>query len=358
MVSRDYLLQEVRKRRFGRRRKWQGKRWLAAGAAFVLLATVFYLNTRVSPAELERRKLVMNEKLKLVHGVLRNQVFEIDVHDMPVLLPLFRKFESYQKLFVEGLDMGDYDESCGSAFRDATSPKLDFNETFYREKEYQLHYYNINRTGELASPVCDREAPLGCCFNCHLPRGGCCLCEYDGKARVADLLEGQKHLQVRSTTARGFKLAPVYGKPLAKLYGKLMRKLGCTVKGKAWSRLLAVKNLSYFPPGGFLMWHTNRFDNNAVSFRVYLYSVDKDGLSYLKYVHRKDQTLKKMLDFHGAVRIFTNTMRDGHGEESFLWHTAASEGAHRMSVGFEIYPEQIVSILDSCELCWEKFLNI
>ena len=36
-----------------------------------------------------------------------------------------------------------------------------------------------------------------------------------------------------------------------------------------------LQNFNYIPPGGFLMWHTNKYDNNLVPFRLYLISMDQ-----------------------------------------------------------------------------------
>ena len=62
---------------------------------------------------------------------------------------------------------------------------------------------------------------------------------------------------------------------LATLYGKAMVRLGFKGDNKSFQRLTTIKNYSYMPPGGFLAWHTNRFDNNRVPYRIYLISVDR-----------------------------------------------------------------------------------
>jgi len=63
-------------------------------------------------------------------------------------------------------------------------------------------------------------------------------------------------------------------------------------------------------------------------------------------------------DFNGAVRLFKNTRETKEGgakEDAFLWHTVVSESAHRFSLGFEIYADLIVGLLDSCGAkCWGK----
>ena len=110
------------------------------------------------------------------------------------------------------------------------------------------------------------------------------------------------------------------------------------------------------------MWHTNRYDNNEVSYRIYLMNVDLDGGSSFNYLSSDGKSVIRVPDYHGAVRLFTNTVpksKEGNneGEEEYLWHTVVSEKAHRLSLGFEILPEQIVALLDSCEGCWDDLLQ-
>ena len=90
--------------------------------------------------------------------------------------------------------------------------------------------------------------------------------------------------------------------------------------------------------------------------RIYIIAVSEDGESAFKYV-LPDGTLVEVLDFHGAVRIFKNTNIDSRtGEALHLWHTVYSKTTHRYSIGFEIHPEQIVTLLDDCgRSCWEGF---
>ena len=55
--------------------------------------------------------------------------------------------------------------------------------------------------------------------------------------------------------------------------------------------------------------------------------------------------------------MFKNTRetKEDEKEDAFLWHTVVSESAHRFTLGFEIYAELIVGLLDSCGAkCWEK----
>ena len=119
------------------------------------------------------------------------------------------------------------------------------------------------------------------------------------------------------------------------------------------------------PPGGFFFWHTNKYDNKKVAYRVYLISVDRPGESGFKYQRNTDGAVVNMADYHGALRIFKNTHTEEEEEKegtllgkkkkkrSYLWHTAYSKRAHRHSIGFEIPPEQLVALMDACEGCWE-----
>ena len=79
--------------------------------------------------------------------------------------------------------------------------------------------------------------------------------------------------------------------------------------------------------------------------------------SSFKYI-LPDGTLAEVKDYHGSVRLFTNTYTVGEGEEreeAYLWHTVVSERAHRHSLGFEITPELMVALLDTCDGCWDDF---
>ena len=118
---------------------------------------------------------------------------------------------------------------------------------------------------------------------------------------------------------------------------------------------------TYMPPEGFLMWHTSQHDNSNVPYRLYLISVDEDGGSFFKYQKLVKGDVVELPDFHGAVRIFKNAKVDSDSEEGklgYLWHTAYSKTAHRHSIDFEIHPEQIVALLDSCDTCWDDFQKL
>ena len=85
-------------------------------------------------------------------------------------------------------------------------------------------------------------------------------------------------------------------------------------------------------------------------------SVDKDHGSDFRYLGKDGRTVKVVSDYHGAVRLFKNTkeLDAVTGEKEYLWHTVVSESAHRFSLGFEILPDQIIILMDSCDGCWEN----
>lgn len=158
---------------------------------------------------------------------------------------------------------------------------------------------------------------------------------------------------------RGFSLTrSKLAERLSRRYHSAMKQLGYQGGWKGSRRMAVVKSFSYLPPQGFHMWHTNRHDNNNVPYRLYIISVDKDGESGFKYL-LPDGKVIDVPDFHGSVRLFSNTHEDAEtGEKGHLWHTVYSKSAHRHSIGFEIPPEQIVALLDSCDGCWDDLQSL
>ena len=276
------------------------------------------------------------EKMKLVDAYMRHTVFEVHVSRVPALLPLFKAFEKQTKHKFRGIKMSDFDESCQKYYEDSAGMSSDFDKEHYADVE---------------------AAPAG-------TEGITCL--YDGKGEsVHAFLRKRKRLmqyEPLSTLrklARGFNMPLLEAKPLEKLYGDiLVSKLNLTGRMGPfdYKGLVGIKNFAYIPPEGFLQWHTNKNDNIKVSYRMYMLLVDKDGGSSFKYLTEHDGKVVKVPDFHGAVRLFTNTFVDEAGVRTNLWHTVVSETAHRFSVGFEIPPPQIVALLDSCDGCWEDIL--
>ena len=217
----------------------------------------------------------------------------------------------------------------------------------------------LNKTDDKVR-VCDTQAKYGCCSACFMK--DCCFCKYDGeKDIIKDLLETvEPPLKIRSKITRGFSIQRTdESKAMSNLYEEVLRQLGFEGTAREWKSYKHVKNFSYMPPGGFIMWHTNQYDNNQVAYRMYIMNVDVDGGSAFKYQLPSGEMVE-VLDFHGAVRIFKNTHKDtSTNKELYLWHTAYSTFAHRLSIGFEIHPEQIVALLDTCgESCWNAFQKL
>ncbi|UPQ97923.1 hypothetical protein HOP50_02g12200 [Chloropicon primus] len=305
----------------------------------------------VDPTQ-DMEKVLFEEKMRLVDAVLAQRIFEVNVSRVPVLQRLFSEFEKAQKYFVKSLRMGDYDKSCDHYYQDSLSGE--FDKEFYNDKEFLYKMKHRNITGDLKEPTCDNNAKYGCCTACKTPQ--CCLCEYDGKKSIVKdvLRRGNSKLQIEQKVFRGIThWNTKENGDLSDEYRRVVAGLGFEGDEHQMQKLTFVKNFNYMPPEGFLMWHTNKYDNNGVPYRLYLISTDRNGGSSFKYL-LPDGKLMSVPDYHGAVRLFKNTRTIGDtGEVSHLWHTVVSQTAHRHSLGFEILPELVVALLDSCDGCWE-----
>jgi len=293
------------------------------------------------------------EKLRLVDEALASRVFEANVNQFPVLTDLFREYEKARDFYkIENFKFSDVDDSCQQAYEDSVSNAGDFDKDYYNDREYLYKMIYLNKT-DVKIRVCNTGAEFGCCQEPLVD--DCCFCTYNGKKNIyEDVLPYHKPLMTADPTMRSFNLmAADQTKDLKDLYGDVLRRLGYNGTLKSYKDL---KNFSYMPPEGFLMWHTNQYDNAQVAYRIYIIAVSEDGESAFKYV-LPDGKLVEVLDFHGAVRIFKNTNVDRKtGEALHLWHTVYSKNTHRYSIGFEIHPEQIVALLDDCGLrCWQGF---
>lgn len=331
-------------------------------AALVTVATVVVFTklqgfgVRYKPSD-RLEGLSVHQKFRLFDAYIQSHVFETSVGRVPVLQDLFREFEKLRKYAVPGLNLADYDESCNGYYQDSLSDAFDVEPYAQKEEDVKVNFFKGG-----AKP-CDGTHRHGCCFAKH--REDACLCLYDGRRDlVSEVLDPSGGaLQAASRMARSLALSkrsiPEY-KNLQDLYGRVLMNLGLheDPASRRFKLLIYVKNLVYMPPGGFLMWHTNRYDNDRVSYRLYMTSTDVDGGSYFKYWSEREEKIMKVHDFHGAVRLFTNTMKSDEeaGEPKYLWHTVASETAHRFSIGFEILPDQIIALLDSCGGCWDGIL--
>merc|ERR1711977_325818 len=68
-----------------------------------------YYTLRATPAE----------KVRLVESILAGRVFETNVARLPVLKRLFERYEETKEdVFVDGLSMGAYDDSCDAYYMD------------------------------------------------------------------------------------------------------------------------------------------------------------------------------------------------------------------------------------------------
>jgi hypothetical protein len=66
------------------------------------------------------------EKVRLVESILAGRVFETNVIQMPVLKRLFDMYEKTEEdVFVDGLSMGAYDDSCDTYYMDSVNGILD-----------------------------------------------------------------------------------------------------------------------------------------------------------------------------------------------------------------------------------------
>jgi len=136
-------------------------------------------NPQATPSSLQATTA---EKVRLVESILAGSVFETNVERLPVLARLFEMYEKAKEdVYVDGLKMGAYDDSCDRYYTDSIQGILD--KRFYSEKEYLYTVLQTNATGEVMVPTCDINAEFGCCSAC-IPEatfGECCLCKFDGK---------------------------------------------------------------------------------------------------------------------------------------------------------------------------------
>jgi hypothetical protein len=320
------------------------------------------------------------EKVRLVESILAGRVFETNVIQMPVLKRLFDMYEKTEEdVFVDGLSMGAYDDSCDTYYMDSVNGILDKQR--YENLEYLYTVLQRNVTGEVIVPACDKPVEFGCCSttpNADATFGGC-LCKYDGKRnlqrevlqqrrevfslhyksdRVIGLEESTQARSLEEEYCRVLQGASEEGEGGGEGGGRLG--LGFRLDPDQLDLYCSVKNFAYMPPEGFLVWHTDKYNNDGgVSYRIYISAVDRDGGSFLKY-EMPDGRLFEVPDFNGAVRIFTNTHTDQEtGERSNLWHTVYSKDAHRLSLGFQIHPAHIAALLDTCtDNCWDDFINL
>jgi len=312
-----------------------------------------------------------------VESILAGRVFETNVARLPVLKRLFERYEETKEdVFVDGLSMGAYDDSCDAYYMDSVNGVLDKQR--YEELEYLHTVLQRNGTGEVIVPACDTPVEFGCCStepNTNATFGGC-LCKYDGKGDLhKEVLQQRRGVfSLHYTSDRVFGLEESrQARELEDEYCRVLQGgggagpgpgLGFRLDPDQMDLYCSVKNFAYMPPEGFLVWHTDKYNNDGgISYRIYISAVDRDGGSFLKY-ETPAGGLFEVPDFNGAVRIFTNTHsvdpKAGDRERSSLplWHTVYSKDAHRLSLGFQVHPRHIVALLDTCTDCWEDFIDL
>jgi len=325
-----------------------------------------------SPAPAEKKDwstVSYEDKWALLDSVISTRVFETDVKLLPVLQPLFEEYNKARKYFIPGIRMGEFDKSCDRIWRDSLSDVPDFDRKFYEDQELKYKVTYLNQTlnpdgltkrkgGTLKHRKCYGGYRWGCCLRQRLPDA--CCCKYDGFLDIETTMRtwynNLPSIKLKSSITRGFSIQHSEESDILQdLYEDVLVALGVKYeKGSdEMDDLSYVKNFSYMPPEGFIMWHTNKYDNLEVSYRMYIINTDKDYGSAFKYLLPNGK-MKKVYDFNGAVRLFSNTNVNAKtGEKDFLWHTVYSK-ANRLSLGFEMHPPQMIALLDGCDGCWDK----
>jgi len=202
----------------------------------------------------------------LVDEALASRVFEANVSHFPVLTDLFREYEKAMQYSIEGFKFSDVDDSCQRAYEDSVSNAGDFDKDYYRDREYLYKKLYSNKT-DVKINICNTKAEFGCCQEPLVD--DCCFCTYDGKVDVwKDVLPHHKPLKTASKTMRGFGLSGSdMAGDLRDFYGVVLRRLGYNGTRKQLKSYKYLKNFSYMPPEGFLMWHTNEHDNTNGAYR-------------------------------------------------------------------------------------------
>ncbi len=85
-----------------------------------------------------------------------------------------------------------------------------------------------------------------------------------------------------------------------------------------------------YPPQGFRLWHTNKFD--LESWFVFFVDVSEPEGSFFKFIDPETEELITHRDEPGTVNIF----RISSDNNDLLWHCIGTEDCHRWSQGFSI----------------------
>ncbi len=85
-----------------------------------------------------------------------------------------------------------------------------------------------------------------------------------------------------------------------------------------------------YPPHGFRLWHTNKFD--LESWFIFFVDVDKPKSSFFKFIDPVTNELITHWDEPGTANIF----RISSDNNNLLWHCIGTNDSHRWSQGFSI----------------------
>jgi len=90
-----------------------------------------------------------------------------------------------------------------------------------------------------------------------------------------------------------------------------------------------VTGLFYYPPGGYTIWHTNRYDR--IGWRAYYVKTAEEGKSWFNYKDRQSGEIHSIPDRSGYFNMFKVTEE----LDEALWHCVWSQ-THRFSIGIHI----------------------
>ncbi|MBO3699049.1 hypothetical protein [Roseivirga sp. E12] len=85
-----------------------------------------------------------------------------------------------------------------------------------------------------------------------------------------------------------------------------------------------------YPPDGFRLWHTNKFD--LESWFIFFVDVDKPKCSFFKFIDPETGELVTHWDEPGTVNIF----KINSNNSDLLWHCIGTNDCYRWSQGFSI----------------------
>ena len=84
----------------------------------------------------------------------------------------------------------------------------------------------------------------------------------------------------------------------------------------------------WYPPGGYMGWHTN---SESPGWRLYISYTDEPGKSYFRYRHPETKQIITSMDHKWDIRMFHVS------SDKPLWHTIYSD-TNRFSLGYILQP--------------------